>query len=178
MEDTYTLTEYPEDFWGIPDIALHTCMQVSHIQTLQHEPGPTGPDHQICGLSEPKPQHLYTLYLLSHCYLWYPAHPHSLQEVMTCQEKGHECFKLFIQSNWTAQKRTFSHLMPHCGALSYRTVSWQVQAALSNVANTWRSLTGCSTSRSIAWIHFELRESQTGHTRANAWSCTYKLSRL
>lgn len=60
MEDSYTLTEYSEDFKGMPDIA-------SHIQTLQHEPGPTGPDHQICGLSEPKSQHIHTLYLLSHC---------------------------------------------------------------------------------------------------------------
>lgn len=88
---------YLEDLrGGAVDIALHhACMQLSHIRTLQHEPGPTRPDRQICGLSEPKSQHLYTLY-----HLRYPAHPYSLREVMTRQDEGqkHECLKLFIQS--------------------------------------------------------------------------------
>lgn len=128
MEDSYTWKEQ-RNTWRC--IASHICMQESHIQTPQHEP--TGPDHQTCGLSEPEPQHLYTLHL------WYPAHPHSLQVVTTCHDKGreHECLKLFIQSNWTAQNLTFSHLMPHCGALSRHAVGWQAQAAMSNVANAW-----------------------------------------
>lgn len=66
MEDSLTLNEHTEDFRGILDIALHhTCMQESRIRALQHEP--TGPDHQICGLSEPESQHLDTLYPLARC---------------------------------------------------------------------------------------------------------------
>lgn len=62
MEDSYTLKDSPEDFRGLLDSALHhTCMQESRIQTLLHEP--TGPDHQICGLSETKSQHPFTLFL-------------------------------------------------------------------------------------------------------------------
>lgn len=91
-------------------------------------------------------------------HLWHPAH--ILQEVMTCHDKGreHECLKLFIQSIWTAHNLTFSHLMPHCGALSHHMVGWQVQAAPSNVANAWCSPTGCSLSHSIAWILWAERE--------------------
>lgn len=145
MEDSYTLTEHPEDFRGMPDVALqHTCMQVTH-------PGSTGPDPPDlwpvwAQVSAP----LYTFTYSATVHLWYPAHPHSLQEVMTCQEKGHECLKLFI----TGQLRIL-HFLTWCliAELCHAArLNGRCGAAPSNVAR--RSLTGCSASRSIAWIHF------------------------
>lgn len=140
-------------------------MQVSHIHTLQHEPDSTGPENQICGLSEPKSPHLYTLYTQP----LHTVHPaQSAGSYDLSGELGHECLKLLIQSNCTAQNLTFSHLMPHCRALPHHMVVWQVQEALGNVAN----LIGCSMSRSIAWIHSRLRESQARHTGANGLTLT------
>lgn len=103
MEDLYSIP--PEDFRGTLDVALHhMCMQELRIQTLLHEP--TGPDHQICGLSEPQvsapflhfTRPLFTCELLN------------TQEVLTCRNRGreHECLMLFIEQLDSLESYIFS----------------------------------------------------------------------
>lgn len=156
-EDSYsnrTLEEY---------LTLHCITCACHaLQRCSMNPGSAGPEHQICGLSERESQHLYTLHLLSHC-----------SPVMSCtacrklwpvREKGTgdtNVLKWFILSNWTAQNLTLSHLMPHREALSHHAVGWQVLGSVGEKTHdaVWLA---------VRW----------GHVGANAWSCTYKLSRL
>lgn len=91
-------------------IASHVRAAVLKPQTVQHDPGSTGPDHQnLWPVWAQVSAFIYTLPTLPTVHLWYSAHPYSLQEVMTCQDLGQkpECLKLFIQSNWTAQYLTF-----------------------------------------------------------------------
>lgn len=166
MEDPHTLIEHPEDFRGVLDIALHhSCMQESCIQTLQHEP--TGPDHQICGLSEPKSQHLYTLYLLSRC-----------SPVIILQHIHSACRTLRPVTTRDGNMNVWSYLYRVTGQLRIlHFLTWCLIAELCHTTwlggtyrrrgAMWRMhdavLTGCSTSRSIAWTHglrchFEPRE--------------------
>lgn len=140
MEDSYTLKEYPEDLRGILDIALHhACWSHPSRPCSMNQLDLT--TRSVACLSPSLSTFIHFTQTPAF-HLWYPAHPHRLQEVMTCRDKGreHECLKLFIQSNWTAQNRAFSHPMPHCGALSRHTPGRPARAALSNVANAWRSL--------------------------------------
>lgn len=117
----------------------------------------------------------YTLYLLSHC-----------SPVITCRKlwpvRKRDVNVWSYLYKVTGQLRNVHFLtwLPHCGAPSHRMVGPQVQAALGNVAK-------CMTQSD--WLFNELLDSSNplwAERRArrdatpepNAWSCTYKLSRL
>lgn len=99
-------------------------------------------------------------------HLWYSAHTprtscRKLWPVRT-RDWSMNVWSYLYRMTGQPQYLTFSHLMPHCGALSRH-----AKAALSNVEHA-----GLQDSVWLAvrrWL-----ESQT----STAWSCIYKLSRL
>lgn len=137
MEDSYILKEYTEDLRVILDIALHhACMQVSCIQTMQHKPGPPGPEHQICGLSEPESHHLYTLYKLTHCS---PVISHTSAQPAGSYDLSGQGMGTWMCCLYrvTGQSQYLTFYSPD--ASLWRSVAPHM-AALSNVANAGRSL--------------------------------------
>lgn len=121
----------------------------------------------------------YTLYLLSHC-----------SPVITCRKLWPVRKRDGDMNVWsylykvTGQLRILHFLtrLPHCGAPSHRTVGRRLADGCRQCwamwQNAWHSLTGCSMSRSIAPLWAERRARRDATPEPNAWSCTYKLSRL